>query len=242
MRWDKPKYMKINTKSFIITIVLLLTAVMGAFVIAEKKADADETHIQSTSKPTVVVLLGAPGSGKGTQAVKLAKKLNLPHISTGDILRENVKKQTDLGKEAKGFMDSGKLVPDTVVSQMLLARINEPDSKNGYILDGFPRTLSQANDLDKHLGDKVNVIVINLDVPDAKLLERINKRASEKADKRSDDDPQVAAQRLKVYHEQTEPVIGFYKKKGVLINIDGEEKPREVFKAIMSAYKKQTHN
>lgn len=193
---------------------------------------------QQTTKQNIVILLGAPGSGKGTQAIKLAKELNLPHISTGDILRENIKNNTELGRKVKKFMDAGKLAPDELISKIVFVRIDKPDSAKGYILDGYPRTVSQAKELDQHLGN-THKVVINLNVSDEKLVDRILKRASEKAEKRSDDTPEVAKHRLKVYHEQTEPVIAYYKEKGELITVDGEHAPSDVHQEIMSAYQKQ---
>lgn len=190
---------------------------------------------------TVIILLGPPGSGKGTQATQLSKELKLPHISTGDILRENVKNDTELGKKAKQYMDAGKLVPDSVVSLMLFKRIEEPDAARGYILDGFPRTVAQAIDLEKHLNNKVNLVIFNLNVSDKTLLARIQERANHSTEKRSDDTVEVAKNRLAVYHKETAPVIDYYAQKNQLITIDGEaKKPEEVHKAIVSAYQKET--
>lgn len=225
----------------LLTILAVISSVVNAAAEIEKTREiSNQKSATQKSAKTVVILLGAPGSGKGTQAVKLANELNVPHISTGDILRENIKRNTVLGNKVKVYMDSGKLVPDALISEMVFARIDQPDAVNGYILDGYPRTISQAKDLDKHLANKVQrVVVINLNVSDNKLIDRILKRSTEKGEKRSDDTPEVAKQRLKVYHEQTKPVMTYYKEKGELITIDGEHAPSEVFKEIIEAYKKQ---
>jgi adenylate kinase len=151
-------------------------------------------------------MLGAPASGKGTQSVELAKKLSIPHVSTGDLFRENISNQTELGKKAKSYIDQGKLVPDELVLDMLFDRVAKQDAKNGYILDGFPRTLVQAEALDKHLPKKATVIVLNLDVSD----ETITKRALGR--KRSDDTLEVIQERLRNYHAQTAPLVEYYKK------------------------------
>lgn len=230
-------------KIFLTLLTPFILAMMSPYIMAKNISDNATDKLQNKSpskKPIVVILLGAPGSGKGTQAIQMAKQLEIPHISTGDILRANVKQGTMLGKEAKEYMDTGKLVPDSLVSKMLFARIAEPDAIKGYILDGYPRTIAQAQELDKQLGDKAKFVVINLAVKDEQLIARIINRANEKpGEKRSDDTSDIIKKRLEVYHEQTEPVIEYYQKKGILINVDGEKKPDEVFKAIMSAYQKE---
>ena len=213
-------------KPLLLSITLLFAAFLSTLIVASEKAIAS---------PKIIILLGAPGSGKGTVAVKLAQELKIPHISTGDILRENVKKETALGKEAKSFMDAGKLVPDNKVSEMLFQRISEPDAANGYILDGYPRTVSQAKELDTRLSGKTNIIVIKLSANDDILIKRIVQRGLES--KRSDDTAEVAKQRLKVYYDQTEPVIDYYKKKGILQSVEADKKPEEVFAKIMEVYK-----
>lgn len=171
---------------------------------------------------TVVILLGPPASGKGTQAVQLAKTLKLPHISTGDLFRENIGKETELGKKAKDFIDKGQLVPDELVLSMLFDRIQERDAKEGYILDGFPRTLVQAEAFEKKLSKNTSIVVLNLDVSDDTIIKRALGR------KRSDDTPEVIKERLKAYHMQTAPLIDHYAKKGLLQNIDGEKSPEQV--------------
>lgn len=210
------------------------------------------------SKPTVIILLGPPGSGKGTQAVRLSQELKIPHISTGDLFRENLSKETELGKKAKSYMESGKLVPDELVLEMLFDRVSRPDCANGYLLDGFPRTIPQAEALEKRLEGKVNIIALNLEVRDEVIVKRAEGRLTCKqcgnmhnryfapplqegiCDKcggplyqRADDAPAVVLERLKVYHEQTEPVIHFYDKKRVLVNINGENPADQVFKELL---------
>jgi adenylate kinase len=204
--------------------------------------------------PRVVILLGPPGAGKGTQAVRLSAALALPHVATGDLFRENLSKGTPLGARAKQYMDAGQLVPDEIVLEMLFDRVSRKDCGEGYLLDGFPRTLAQAEALEKRLGS-TRAQVINLAVPDSTLLDRITgrrtcpkcgnvhhvknapPRAAGKCDKcgtelvqRSDDSAAVFSKRLSVYREQTQPLEGFYKKRGLLTNVDGNRAPDEVFK------------
>lgn len=188
----------------------------------------------ASPKPqTVVILLGPPASGKGTQAVDLSKTLSLPHISTGDLLRANITNKTPLGEEAKNFMDKGQLVPSELVLSMLFARIAENDAKKGYILDGFPRTIDQADALDKHLPKNASLIVLNLVVSD----ETITKRALGR--KRSDDTLEIVQERLKAYHAQTAPLIEYYTKKGLLKAVDGEKTPEEVQKELLEKLSKK---
>ena len=206
-----------------------------------------------------VIMLGAPGAGKGTQAKMIAEKYSIPHISTGDIFRANIKNGTDLGKEAKTYIDAGKLVPDELTVKILLDRVKEDDCKDGYVLDGFPRTIPQAEVLEnalKELNDSVD-FAINVDVPDENIvrrmggrraclscgatyhIEHIPPRKEGICDKcgaelvlRDDDKPETVLNRLKVYHEQTQPLIDFYEKKGILKNVDGTVDMKDVFKAI----------
>jgi adenylate kinase len=203
----------------------------------------------------VVILLGPPGAGKGTQATRLSAALSLPHVATGDLFRENLAKGTELGQRAKKFMDAGQLVPDDVVLEMLFERVAKKDAALGYLLDGFPRTLAQAEALEKRLDKGTRVQVLNLAVPDAVLLERITGRrtctqcgrvfhvkhappkVAEKCDacasalvQRSDDTAAVFGKRLSVYREQTKPLEGFYQKRGLLQNVDGNRSPDDVFK------------
>ena len=205
-------------------------------------------------------MLGAPGAGKGTQADKIAEKYNIPHISTGDIFRSNIKAGTELGKKAKSFIDQGLLVPDEVTIGMLLDRIHEVDCENGYILDGFPRTIPQAESLTAALEENGEAIdfALDVEVPDANIVNRMaGRRACLKCgatyhtefaapkkegicDKcgselvlRDDDKPETVQKRLEVYHEQTHPLIDYYKKKGVLHAIDGTLSMETVFKNIV---------
>lgn len=207
-----------------------------------------------------IVMLGAPGAGKGTQADKIAEKYNIPHISTGDIFRSNIKAGTELGKKAKSFIDQGLLVPDEVTIGMLLDRIHEADCENGYILDGFPRTIPQAESLTAALEENGEAIdfALDVEVPDANIVNRMaGRRACLKCgatyhtefaapkkegicDKcgsepvlRDDDKPETVQKRLEVYHEQTHPLIDYYKKKGVLHAIDGTLSMETVFKNIV---------
>lgn len=207
-----------------------------------------------------IIMLGAPGAGKGTQAKMIAEKYGIPHVSTGDIFRANIKKGTELGMEAKGYMDQGLLVPDELTVKILLDRVAQPDCEKGYVLDGFPRTIPQAEVLDKalsELGDAVDYAV-NVDVPDENIVKRMSGRRSclscgatyhvehippkkegvcDKCGKelvlRDDDKPETVLNRLKVYHEQTQPLIDFYTGKGVLRTVDGTVDMKDVFAAIV---------
>ncbi len=190
-----------------------------------------------------LILLGAPGAGKGTQASRLAEHYGIPHISTGDIFRANLKEQTELGRKAKTYMDSGLLVPDELTVDLVMDRLAKEDCRSGYILDGFPRTLAQASALDER--DEVDAAV-DVEVPDAKIVSRmagrrvcpacgepyhtewkvpkkegICDRCGAKLIIRADDEPETVAKRLAVYHEQTAPLIGHYKSAGKLIEVDG---------------------
>lgn len=194
----------------------------------------------------VIIMLGAPGAGKGTQAVRLSQKHGLPQISTGDLFRDNLKNETPIGKKAKAFMDRGDLVPDEVVLEMLFQRISQSDCAKGYILDGFPRTIPQAEAYDARLGKHVQVKALSLEVPDEVIVERLSGRLVCKACgapyheaaapprqagvcdrcggelmKREDDNPDVVRKRLMVYHEQTEPLKRYYREKGMLELVDG---------------------
>ena len=208
-----------------------------------------------------IIMLGAPGAGKGTQAEMICEKYSLPHISTGDIFRANIKNGTELGVEAKKYMDQGLLVPDELTVKILLDRVAKDDCKNGYVLDGFPRTIPQAEVLDEaltKLGDKVD-FAINVDVPDENIINRMSGRracvtcgatyhveyAPTKVegicDKcgaelilRDDDKPETVKNRLDVYHKQTQPLIDFYSNKGILKEVDGTKNMQDVFAAIVS--------
>ena len=208
-----------------------------------------------------IIMLGAPGAGKGTQAKMIADKYQIPHISTGDIFRANIKNGTELGKEAKTYMDQGLLVPDELTVKILLDRVAQPDCANGYVLDGFPRTIPQAEVLDKaltELNDKIDY-AINVDVPDENIVKRMSGRRACVAcgatyhiehippkkegvcDKcgeplilRDDDKPETVLNRLKVYHDQTQPLIDFYTGKGVLKSVDGTVDMQDVFASIVA--------
>ena len=206
-----------------------------------------------------IIMLGAPGAGKGTQAKKIAAKYAIPHISTGDIFRANIKNNTELGQKAKTYMDKGELVPDELVVDLIMDRFKEADCANGYVLDGFPRTIPQAEALDKALsanGESVDYAV-NVEVPDENIINRMSGRRAcvgcgatyhivynptkveGKCDAcgadlilRDDDKPETVLNRLKVYHEQTQPLINYYEGKGILKEVDGTVDMNEVFAAI----------
>ena len=199
-----------------------------------------------------IILLGAPGAGKGTQASKIVDNYTLPHISTGDIFRENIKNQTPIGLLAKSYIDKGQLVPDEVTCKIVEERISREDCANGYMLDGFPRTIAQAEELDKIT--KVD-LVINIDVDFSLLLERLCgrrvckdcgesyhvsrlngetkcARCGGELYQRKDDNPETVQSRLDVYNAQTAPLIEYYTKKGLLFNVGGNVSPEEVFATI----------
>lgn len=207
-----------------------------------------------------IIMLGAPGAGKGTQAKKIAAKYDIPHISTGDIFRANIKNGTELGNKAKTYMDQGLLVPDELVVDLVVDRVQQDDCKNGYVLDGFPRTIPQAEALDKALaalGDKVDY-AIDVNVPDENIVNRMGGRracvgcgatyhlvyAPTKTEGicdvcgkelilRDDDKPETVQKRLNVYHEQTQPLIDYYTKADILKTVDGTVDINDVFAAIV---------
>lgn len=169
-----------------------------------------------------IILLGPPGAGKGTQALGICKQHEISHISTGDMMRAAVKAKSALGLKVSKILDSGELVPDEIVIQLIRERLAQADCKNGFLLDGFPRTAAQAKALDgvlNELGQKLTH-VLQLMVPDQILLERIKKRG-EAGSHRADDDVEVAAKRLKVYWEQTAPVADYYRQQNRLTEVDG---------------------
>lgn len=208
-----------------------------------------------------IIMLGAPGAGKGTQAKMIADKYGVPHVSTGDIFRANIKNGTELGMEAKKYMDQGLLVPDELTVKILLDRVSQPDCKNGYVLDGFPRTIPQAEVLDKalaELGESIDY-AIDVDVPDENIVKRMSgrracvscgatyhvvhvppkkegicDRCGSELILRDDDKPETVKNRLDVYHKQTQPLIDFYTKMGVLKTVDGTVDMQDVFKAIVA--------
>ena len=206
-----------------------------------------------------IIMLGAPGAGKGTQAKMIADKYGIPHVSTGDIFRANIKNGTELGKQAKAYMDKGELVPDELTVKILLDRVAQDDCKYGYVLDGFPRTIPQAEVLDKELdrlGESIDY-AIDVDVPDENIVKRMGGRRAcvtcgatyhiehvppkkegicdncgGELILRDDDKPETVQNRLNVYHTQTQPLIDFYNAKGVLREVDGTKDMMEVFDSI----------
>ena len=207
-----------------------------------------------------IIMLGAPGAGKGTQAKKIADKYQVPHISTGDIFRANIKNGTELGKKAKTYMDQGLLVPDELVVDLVVDRLAQDDCANGCVLDGFPRTIPQAESLDAALAAKGEAIdyAIDVDVPDENIINRMSgrracvacgatyhivhiptkvegicDRCGEKLILRDDDKPETVKKRLDVYHAQTQPLIDYYTTKNVLKSVDGTQDMEDVFKAIV---------
>jgi adenylate kinase len=177
---------------------------------------------------TRLIFLGAPGAGKGTQAQILAESMGIPHISTGDILRAEVQEQTPLGLQAKSYMNKGELVPDSLLLDMIRERLSQPDASQGWILDGFPRNVAQAEFLDKLLTEiQQNYdFAINLNVPQERLVERLLNRAT--IQNRPDDTEEVIRRRLVIYDEQTAPLIDYYQRKGVYREVDGDRELAEV--------------
>jgi adenylate kinase len=212
-----------------------------------------------------VVLLGAPGAGKGTQAKMLSAELDVPHISTGDILREAVANDTELGREAKGYMDAGELVPDELVIAIARERLAQPDCEDGFVLDGFPRTVEQAEALGEMLADlgRDPLTVVNLTVDEDEIIRRLSGRRLCQGDcggiyhvdqegvesgaecpdpacdaelyQRSDDQPEAIRERLEVYKAQTQPLIDYYDERGVLVNVSGEGDPDEIAERVLAA-------
>ncbi|KAA9131605.1 adenylate kinase [Marinihelvus fidelis] len=182
-----------------------------------------------------IVLLGAPGSGKGTQAALLKDHFEIPHISTGDLLRQAVANQTPLGQQAKAIMDRGELVPDDVMLNLIEERLAEADVAPGFILDGYPRNLAQAEALEALLGklDQPIEEAVMIEVSEDRVVERIAKRATEEG--RSDDTEEVVRNRMRVYDEQTAPVAGFYEERSLLTRVLGEGSIEEVLERIKSA-------
>ena len=185
-----------------------------------------------------LVLLGPPGSGKGTQATSLKEHLQVPHISTGDLLRAEVAAGTELGKQAKAVMDAGNLVSDDILLGMLESRLSQADTAKGFILDGYPRNVAQANALGELLARLQQPLdaIVQLDVPTELLVERIAGRAKEQG--RADDNPESVRQRLQVYNDSTAPVIDFYAGKGTLARVDGVGALDEVLARILAAIKR----
>jgi adenylate kinase len=182
-----------------------------------------------------IILMGPPGAGKGTQASGVAEHFGIPAISTGDIFRSNVSKGTELGRKAKEYMDAGEYVPDEVTNLMVRNRIDEPDAEPGFLLDGYPRTLAQVEELDgmiKFTGHELDAVVV-LTVESEELIQRLLQRAE--TDGRSDDTEEVVRRRQEVYAEQTEPLIGVYRDRNLLIEVDGMGEVDEVSQRIFAA-------
>jgi len=182
-----------------------------------------------------LILIGAPGSGKGTQAKRLLEQLGYAHISTGDLLRAAVKAGSELGKQAKGYMDAGGLVPDALVIDLLREALAQPAATKGFILDGFPRTMPQAEALDTMLSEieRPLSVVFELQVPDQVAIERLTRRAGEEG--RPDDTPEAIAKRIDLYHRETEPLVSHYRLAGNLVGIHGDRPENEVFAEIQQA-------
>lgn len=231
----------------------------------QEKSGAIICFLHLLKKGTIInmkiVLLGGPGAGKGTQAKQISEKYNIPHISTGDIFRQNIKNNTELGKEAKEYMDKGLLVPDGLVVNLVIDRLTQDDCKNGYIFDGFPRTIPQAEALDRALdlsGEKIDVVV-NIEVQDESIVKRMSgRRACTKCGAtyhvdhnppklegicdvcgsqlilRDDDKPETVSKRLKVYHDQTAPLIEYYTNNDILFTVNGSQDINVVFEDIIN--------
>ena len=211
-----------------------------------------------------IIMLGAPGAGKGTQAKKIAEKYGIPHISTGDIFRANIKEGTELGKKAKSYMDQGLLVPDELTCDLVVDRISQPDAAKGYVLDGFPRTIPQAEALTDALNKRGETIdyAINVEVPDSNIINRMSGRRAclscgatyhltynpPKTEGicdncqgelvlRDDDKPETVKKRLDVYHAQTQPLIDYYQAAGALREVDGTQDMDKVFQDIVKIFR-----
>ena len=214
---------------------------------------------QKEGQQMKIVMLGAPGAGKGTQAKMIAARYEIPHISTGDIFRANIKEGTELGMKAKAFMDQGLLVPDELTLELIMDRFAQPDCANGYVLDGFPRTIAQAEALTESLkkaGDALDY-AIDVDVPDENIVTRMSGRRAclscggtyhivfnppkkegicdlcgGELSIRKDDEPETVQKRLNVYHAQTQPLIDYYTGEGILKSVDGTQEVSKVFEDI----------
>lgn len=226
------------------------------------ESQVSQEGVPMASQPIVIILMGPPGAGKGTQAKKLAGRLGIPHVASGDIFRENVRNNTSLGRLAKGYMERGELVPDDVTIAMVVDRLSQPDCANGALLDGFPRTVTQAKALDERLAELgwcIHVVPY-IRVSEEVLLRRLSGRwicrncgavyhiefnpparpgvcdvCGGPLYQRPDDKAETARQRLRVYFEQTEPVLAYYERQGLLVEIDGERSIEAVHDALVRA-------
>lgn len=240
-------------KNIILLIAVVIIAIVAITVYRNSKRE----------KPLVIIMMGAPGSGKGTNAIEISKKLNLPHISTGDLLRENIKNQTKLGSLAKQTINKGQLVSDELVIDMLFDHINSKGyNKTGYILDGFPRTINQAEILDSKLDNNYKKMVINLNIADEKLIDRITNRlmckscgapfnkinsppkVEGKCDfcqgdlyQREDDTKEVLKKRIEVYYKDTKPILNYYNKQNIVHDIDSNKERTVVFENLLKTIK-----
>jgi adenylate kinase len=207
-----------------------------------------------------IIMLGPPGAGKGTQARMMGEELKFPHISTGDMLREALKNQTELGKKAKAFMESGALVPDDLVDAIVAERLEREDCSRGFILDGYPRTISQAESLQRLFDrDGTKILTLGVEVGDSELIKRLSSRwtcpkcgkmfnanldpskvggqcdeCSTLLIQRKDDTAEVISERLQVYHKTTQPLIQYYQTKNVYVEVDGDKPVDEIYRAIMN--------
>ncbi|GAB4193321.1 MAG: hypothetical protein Tsb0015_16040 [Simkaniaceae bacterium] len=243
--------------------LVALLAIFGIIL----HAQGSETQASFLKDPKIIILLGPPGVGKGTQAKMLSDAYHIPHISTGDLLRDHVRIGSALGKEAQKYMNQGQLVPDDLILNMLFERVKEPDCKNGYILDGFPRTLEQAKAYHQRLDPALKVMALNLQVDDQTLIERITGRVICKncgtpyhiqfsppkkqgicdacggeLYQRQDDTKEVVVNRLKVYRQQTEPLIQFYQKHDDLKHVPSDLSKEEIFSKIIHIIKSDSKN
>lgn len=210
--------------------------------------------LKNSKAPIAIILLGPPGSGKGTQAKRLSQEYGIPHISTGDLFREHMAGKTPLGQKVKHFMQSGLLVPDDLVMGMLFERLAQPDSLKGYLLDGTPRTVAQADEFAQKTDPHTTVLVLCLEVPNEEIVKRaagrlvcqqcgviynrdisppLRENVCDKCGgevyRRPDDEPEVVRKRLQVYHDQTQPLIQYYDQKGLLTLFDGKQPPDAVY-------------
>ena len=221
------------------TLCCCLLSLLIVLTACEQKSETSSRLTPQTEAfvPMQLIILGPPGAGKGTQAKKIRDDYKIAHISTGDMLRAEVAKDSDIGQLAKTYMDKGDLVPDEVVLRIVEARLAQSDCQQGFILDGFPRTIPQADGLANILAKRTTktIKVINLDVPDEVLMARMLSRG------RADDTEETIKNRIKVYYDQTTPLIDYYKRLGVLIDVNGDQTIEDVFKSIRQKLDNDTY-